>query len=400
LKKKFNIPISKPYFDKDDYKLITKPLDSGWVTQGKFVEEFEDLFCKITGVKYAAAVTSCTTALHLGVIAKDIQPGDEVIVPGFTWISTPNVVEYEKGKPVFCDIELETFNLDVNDAQRRITKKTKGIMPVHLFGLCADMNSVNKIASDNNLWIIEDAACAFYGFYQNKHAGNFGNLSCFSFHPRKSVTTGEGGIVSTNSKKEFEKIKALRNIGASVTDLQRHNKKRSFLLAKYELLGYNYRMTDIQAALGISQLRKTGKVMSSRIKAAGFYDELLKNETWLQLPFRNKNYKHGYQSYVCLFNPANLTPIELMRNNRWEKIHEQRNKIMLSLEEIGISTRQGTHSACHQEYYIKKYKIKPEDFPNSFLADKLSISLPIFAGITKKEIESVVENLISQFKKS
>jgi perosamine synthetase len=399
LKKKYNIPISKPYFDKEDYKNLVKPLESGWVVQGKYVEEFERLFSELTGIKYSAAVTSCTTALHLAVIVKNLKQGEEVIVPGFTWISTPNTVEYVRGTPVFCDIDLDTFNIDINDAGRRITGKTKGIIPVHLFGLCADMDAVNKLAKENNLWVVEDAACAYNGFYKKKHAGNFGNTSCFSFHPRKSVTTGEGGIVASGSRKEIERVKELRNIGASVSDYNRNNKRKSFLLPEYKLLGYNYRMTDIQAAVGVSQLKKSASLVESRIRVAELYNEILKKETWLQLPFKNKDYKHGYQSYVCLYNPINLSSKDLMKNNRWKIFHEQRNSVMLKLEKMGISTRQGTHSACHQEYYVKKYKIKPVDYPNSFLADKLSIALPLFTGITKKEIEIVTESLIKEFKK-
>lgn len=182
------IPITKPCFGPEEFRVIQLPLESGWVVQGMYVREFEKKFSAFTEAPFAIATTSCTTALHIAVAALNLKPGDEVIVPAFTWVSTPNVVEYMGGKPVFCDIDLKTFNIKIEEIESLITPQTVGIIPVHLFGLCADMEPILRIAKKHNLWVVEDAACAFGAWYQGKHAGTLGDIGCFSFHPRKSIT--------------------------------------------------------------------------------------------------------------------------------------------------------------------------------------------------------------------
>ena len=215
------IPITKPFFGHEEKQAVQLPLESGWVVQGTFVRKFEEKFSIFTGAHFSIATTSCTTALHVAVTALGLKPGDEVIVPAFTWVSTPNVVEYMGAKPIFCDIDLHTFNIDIDQIETLITSKTVGIIPVHLFGLCADMDPILNMAKKHHLWVIEDAACAFGAWYHGQHAGTFGEIGCFSFHPRKSITTGEGGMITT-AKAEIDRLsRMLRDHGASQTDFDR-----------------------------------------------------------------------------------------------------------------------------------------------------------------------------------
>lgn len=239
------------------------------------MKEFEDKFSVYTKARFSTATTSCTTALHIAVAALGLKSGDEVIVSDFTWIATANVVEYMGAKPVFCDIDLKTFNIDVDKIEECVTKRTVGIIPVHLFGLCADMNLIREIGHKHKLWIVEDAACGFGAWYQGKHAGTFGEAGCFSFHPRKAITTGEGGMLTTGDEKMSLFAKNLRDHGASQSNLSRHHGKAAFLLAEYRVLGYNYRMTDIQGALGCAQMDRADWIIQERSRRAKKYDENL-----------------------------------------------------------------------------------------------------------------------------
>jgi perosamine synthetase len=194
------IPITKPFFGEEERKAILEPLESGWIVQGPKVAQFENLFAEFTGVPYAIATTSCTTALHLSLIAMGIGPGDEVILPSFTFVATANAIEYTGATPVFCDIDLNTFNIDVKEVPKKVTEKTKAIIPVHLFGLSADMKPILKIAEQHGLRVIEDAACGLGSYYDGRHVGTFGDSGCFSFHPRKAITTGEGGMITAEDR--------------------------------------------------------------------------------------------------------------------------------------------------------------------------------------------------------
>ena len=385
------IPITKAVFDESDMKIIQEPLKSGWVVQGKYVKQFEDLFSEMSGSKHSVAVSSCTTGLHIAMAALDLKPGDEVIVPAFTWIATANCVEYFGAKPVFVDVDLRTFNIDINKIEEKITAKTRGIIPVHLFGLVADMDPIMSIAKKHKLFVVEDAACGFDSWYKSKHCGTFGDFGTFSFHPRKAITTGEGGMITTMDDKSDALCRTLRDHGASRSDFQRHNQKYSFLLSEYNHLGYNFRMTDIQGALGVTQMQKHERIMQGRRAGAARYDELLKGLGWLQLPFNHNDYKHGYQSYVCLYMPEKPT----LAN--WEKMHNERNQIMANLETKGIITRQGTHAAALLGYYANKYKITKEQFPNAFLSEMLTITLPLFMDISEEESKTVVNELRNEF---
>ena len=216
-----NIPISLPVTGEEEWQALKEPLTTGWLTSGPKVRAFEQAFAERHQVKHAIAVTSATTALHLALVALDIKPGDEVIVPAFTWVSTANVVLYQGAEVVFCDIDPKTFNLDPHQLKEKITPKTKAIMVVHLFGLCAQMDEIKAVAGD--IPLIEDGACAAGSAYKNVPAGGLGLMGCFSFHPRKSITTGEGGMITTNDDELGERLQVLRNHGASISEEQRHH---------------------------------------------------------------------------------------------------------------------------------------------------------------------------------
>ena len=381
------IPITKTYFGDEELRAVQLPLESGWVVQGPFVKKFEGQFSKFTGASFSVATSSCTTALHIAVAALDLKPGDEVIVPAFTWVSTANVVEYMGAKPIFCDIDLRTFNIDTEQLETLITPRTVGIVPVHLVGLCAEMDKVMNIARKHNLWVVEDAACAFGSWYNERHAGTFGEMGCFSFHPRKSITTGEGGMITTESENYDRLSRSLRDHGASRSDHARHNEKAAFLLAEYNHLGYNFRMTDIQGALGCAQMERARWILEARTACAQRYDRILADVEWLDTPAVPEGHRHGYQAYVCLFRP------EQPNLNNVARLHEWRNEVMMLLEGKGISTRQGTHAPVIQGYYATKYDLQPEQFPNAYIADRLTLTLPLYPQLTEREQELVSTNL-------
>jgi len=385
------IPITKTSFLESDFDAVRQVLESGWVVQGPKVKEFENIWCGFTGSKHSVAVTSCTTALHLSLIAAGVNRGDEVIVPSYTWIATANAVEYCGAKPVFCDIDLNTFNMDTVKAEKLITDKTKAIIPVHLFGLSAEMDRIMELSRKHNVKIIEDAACGFGAFYRGTHAGNFGDFGCFSFHPRKAITTGEGGIITTNNDESEILIRSLRDHGASISDLQRHTGVQPYLLPDFSYLGYNYRMTDIQAVLGVMQMKRADEILTKRTEVARRYDKGLKECPFLQIPEYDSGFRHGYQSYVCLFKP------EEINLNSYKKVSDARNKFMKYLLDKGISTRPGTHAVHIQNYYSGKYGIMPEDCPNSLFADKCTVSLPIYPSMKNEESDYVI-NTIIQYK--
>ena len=382
------IPITRPVIGPEELEAIRKPLESGWLVQGPYVKEFEEKFSRFTGAAHSIAATSCTTALHLCVAALGLKRGDEVIVPAFTWVSTANVVEYMGARPVFCDVDLATFNIDVARMESLITDRTVGIIPVHLFGLCADMDPIMAIAKRHGLWVLEDAACALGALIEGKHAGTFGDAGAFSFHPRKSITTGEGGMITTDRPDIAGSTRALRDHGASRTDLDRHQNRAGFLLSEYNDLGYNYRMTDIQGALGSVQMDRAAGIIEGRAKAAARYDALLAEIDWLEIPSVTPGFIHGYQAYVCLFRP------EEPDVGNVEQLHRRRNELMAEMEERGIATRQGTHAPVALGYYVEKYALRPADYPNAWYADRLSLTLPLFPQITDEEIERVATTLV------
>ena len=371
------IPITKPFFNEAEKKAIIEPLETGWVVQGPNVAEFERKFAEYTGVKYAKATTSCTTALHLALIACGISEGDEVIVPAFTYVASANAVEYQRAKVVFVDIDIRTFNLDVQKLEQAITDKTKVIMPVHLFGLCADMDTILGVGEEHNLAVIEDAACAVGSLYKGKHAGTFGQAGCFSFHPRKPITTGEGGMLTTDDDDMASMVEALRSHGATVSDEERH-KEGAFILPEHDIVGYNYRMTDLQGVIGVQQMDKLNWILDRRIELAHIYDKSLKDIEGIVTPFVPEGYKHTYQSYVTLVEDT--CPLS-------------RDELALRLKSKGIATRQGTHAVHALGYYKKKYSLTEQDCPVAWKADQQSIALPLYPQMTEEEQEYVLNNI-------
>ena len=376
---KRSIPISLPVTGEEEWQATREPLMNGWLTSGPKVREFEELFAKRHNVKHALAVTSATTALHLALVALEVGPGDEVIVPAFTWVSTANVVLYCGATVVFADVDPITFNMDPEDLKKRISPKTKAIIPVHLFGLCANMDAIKSIAGD--IPLVEDGACAAGAAYKGVPAGALGTIGCFSFHPRKSVTTGEGGMITTNDDHLADVMSMLRNHGASISEEQRHHGPRPYILPDFNMLGYNYRMTDLQAAVGVVQIKKLDTFIEEREKWAAWYSEQLKGISWLRTPQFGSEYKHGWQSYVTFVDES--------------KAPCSRNEIMEKLQENGISTRPGTHAVHMLNFYAQVYNLKPSDYPGAQAANNFSMAIPLHNRMVSDDYHYVVEVLKS-----
>lgn len=371
-----NIPVTRPVMGEPEIEAVADRLRSGWLVQGPKVAEFESLFADYTGSPYARATTSCTTALHLALLAAGVQPGDEVVVPAFTWVATANVVEYCGARPVFADIDLATFNIDVASLEAAITPRTVAVLPVHEFGLASDMDAVLDVARRHDLKVVEDGACATGTFYKGRHVGTFGDAGTFSFHPRKAITTGEGGMVTTADPAIARTVEVLRSHGAEMSDLERHASGNGFALPEFNRLGFNYRMTDLQGALGVAQMKRLIDVMEGRRAVAAFYDEALADLEGLVLPSEPEGYRHGYQSYVTLVRETG-----------------RRDEMALRLQDEGIATRQGTHAVHALGYYRDKYGLRPEDQPRAWTADRQTLTLPVYAGMTQQEQDYVVDHV-------
>jgi len=374
---KRNISIALPVTGDDEWHAVQEPLMAGWLTQGPKVAEFEAAFAARHKAAYALATTSCTSALHLILAALDIGPGDEVIVPAFTWVATANVVIYCGAKPVFVDVDRTTFNLDPSCLEKKLTARTKAIIAVHLFGLCSDIDAIKKVAP--GIPIIEDAACAAGARYQGRSAGILGEAAAFSFHPRKSITTGEGGMVTTNDAALAEMVNMLRNHGASVSEEQRHSGPRPYILPDFNLVGFNYRMTDLQGAVGLVQLNKLDRFIGERHQWADYYTRELASIKWLRTPVTPDGYEHGWQSFVCYID-ENRAPMA-------------RNVIMQALHDRGISTRPGTHAVHMLGLYQQKYGLTPDDYPAARDCDRFSMAIPLHNRMSADDYAYVVAAL-------
>ncbi|HEV3223178.1 MAG TPA: DegT/DnrJ/EryC1/StrS family aminotransferase, partial [Puia sp.] len=316
------IPIAKPYLTKKEAKAAYDTILTGWITQGPRVAEFEQKFAAYTNAKYAVAVSNCTTALHLAMIVSDIVQGDEVICPSMSYIATANAIKYVGATPVFAEINPANYNLDIFDVAKKINIKTKAILLVHQIGMPADINAFKELASKHNLKLIEDAACAAGSSYKGSKIGSHSDLVCFSFHPRKVISTGDGGMITTNNEDYYERLKRLRQHGMSVNDRTRHESSKIIFEDHLEV-GYNYRLTDIQASVGIQQLEKLDWIVGKRRKIAMKYHKAFKHIPFLQLPLEKKGYYSNYQSYSIYLKDD--CPVS-------------RNDIMQKMLDAGIST--------------------------------------------------------------
>lgn len=376
--RKRTIQIALPVTGDDEWQATKEPIFSGWLTQGPKVAEFEKRFAERHEVNHALAVTSCTTGLHLALAALGVGPGDEVIVPAFTWVATANVVLYCGAKPVFVDVSRETFNMDPAQVAGKVTKRTKAIIPVHLFGLCADVDAI-RAAVPSHVKILEDAACAAGAQYKDRWAGTLGSAASFSFHPRKSITTGEGGMVTTDSPELAERMNQMRNHGATISEEQRHSGPKPYILPDFNLLGFNYRMSDLQGAVGVVQLAKLDKFIEERAGWAAWYREQLADIEWLQLPEEPESGRHGWQSFVTYVDPA-IAPIS-------------RNEIMEQLQAQGISTRPGTHAVHMLSLYREQFGLRAEDFPAARDCDTQSMAIPLHNRMSAADYQYVVDNI-------
>jgi dTDP-4-amino-4,6-dideoxygalactose transaminase len=371
--------IAAPYFDEREIELVRECLASGWVTQGPMTDKFEKAVARLHGVEHALATTSCSAALHLATLALGLGPGDEVIVPAFTWITSANCAEYVGARVVFADIDPDTYNLDPVAFEAAITPRTRAVVAVHLFGLAADMDPILAIAARHGIHVIEDAACAIGTTYKGRPIGGLGAIGCFSFHPRKVVTTGEGGMVTTNGAALAARVQSFRNHGSTgVAPAEQADARKPWTMATFNLLGYNLRLSDIQAAVGLAQMEKLKSLLAERRQAALRYGEMLKDVNGLSLPRAGDTSGHTYQSYV----------IRVMEGGR-----ERRNAIMRHLDDAKIQTRPGTHAVHNLGYYKNKYSLKPGDFPAASNAEITTITLPIFPGIKVQDQELVVSKI-------
>ena len=372
-----NIPITKPYFDGTEAESVKNIINGGWIAQGNETKKFEDQLTAYTGAHHAVVVSSGTTALHLALTAHDIGPRDEVIIPSFSFIATANAVVHTGARPVFVDINPSTYNIDPQHIENAITPETKAIMPVHQVGVPSDMDMISAIARNHKLLIIEDAACALGSQYKEKPIGNSENLCCFSFHPRKIITTGEGGAVLTNDEKMYKTLALLRNHGMSVQPQERHT-LGTILFEDYLKRGYNYKITDIQSAIGILQMDKLDEIIRNRRKLAQRYDAALKGSKIFIIPQVPHNCESNYQTYLVRIKDES----ELSRN-----------EILLCLNNKGIGAKQGIQSIHKEKAYYEEYRdIK---LPETEKATAQTVALPLFPGLTFEEQDFIIDVLQS-----
>jgi perosamine synthetase len=367
------INIAKPYLTKEEAQGAYDAIMTGWITQGPRVQEFEERFAGYVGARYAVAVSSCTAALHLAMIVAGVEPGDEVICPSLSFIATANSIRYVGAKPVFAEVDPLTYNIDPGHAEKLITDKTKAILAVHQMGMPADIDKFKKICKRYSLKLIEDAACAAGSAYKGKKIGSHSGLVCFSFHPRKVITTGDGGIITTTNQGYYKRLKLLRQHGMSISDRVRHLAKK-IIFEDYVEVGYNYRMTDIQAAVGIKQLQKLDWIVSKRRKIAERYNKAFRNIDCIRAPSEKKGYFSNYQSYPVYLKET--APIS-------------RDRLMQRLLDEGISTRRGIMTA-HREIAYKSY-CKGLRLPLSEDAADRSILLPLYVPMGEKDINTVIK---------
>ena len=367
------IPFSRPALRGDEGEAVANVIASGWVSQGPRVREFEAAFAARVGAAEAVATSNCTTALQLALYVSGVGPGDEVIVPSMSFIATANAVWQCGARPVFADVDPRTFNLDPDDAERAITSRTKAIMPVHQLGLPADMDRFFELADRHGLELVEDAACAIGASYRSRPIGSLGPLACFSLHPRKVITTGEGGMITLDDPDLASRLRQLRQHAMDVSDVARHQ-ARDVVIESYPERGWNFRMTDMQAALGLCQLQLLDEILAERRRLAELYTAAMEQIPFLEPPYDPEYAERTWQSYaVTLTEDAPVGRNELMR------------RLLLD----GVPTRRGV-MAIHRE---AAYAGDPVDLPNTDSASDRSLMLPLFAGLSEEQQRHVIDCL-------
>src|SRR5450755_4437523 len=367
------IPFARPYLTGDEGEAVAKVIASGWLSQGPQVAPFEAAFAKRVGAAEAVATTSCTTALQLALHVSGVGPGDEVIVPSLSFIATANAVRHCGARPVFADIDPLTYNLDPASAALAITARTRAIMPVHQVGLPADMDPFLELAARHGLAIVEDAACAIGASYKGRPVGSLGPLTCFSLHPRKVITTGEGGMIAVQDPAVAERLRRLRQHGMSVSDLARHSTDK-LVIETYPETGFNYRMTDMQAALGLCQLKVLDQVLDRRRRLAERYTAALERIPHLEAPYDPPYATRTWQSYCVRVGPR--APVG-------------RTQLMQRLLADGIPTRRGV-MAIHKE---NAYVGEAAGLPHTEAAATEVLMLPLFPDLSFEEQDFVINRL-------
>jgi perosamine synthetase len=373
------IPITRPHLTGEEGAAVADAIASGWVSQGPRVREFEEAFAERMGATAAVATTSCTTALALALHVSGVGPGDEVIVPSLSFIATANAVWHCGARPVFADIDPLTYNLDAAAAERAITPQTKVIMPVHQVGLPADMDAFSALAQRYDLTIVEDAACAIGATYKERPIGSLPSLACFSLHPRKVITTGEGGMITVQDPAVAERLRRLRAHGMDMSDLARHT-ATDVVVESYPERGFNARMTDMQAALGLCQMHALDWILERRRALAERYTDALQGVPYFQTPYEPPYATRTWQSYCLRIGPG--APIG-------------RTELMRRLLRDGIATRRGV-MAIHQETaYADPSRIGPRpSLEHTEAATRETLMLPLFPDLTDEQQDRVINGLL------
>ena len=370
---KIKFPAYDPWISKQDEKIISKTLKQSMLTLGPQLEKFEADFCKYSKAKYAIAVSNCTAALHLSLKALGIKDNDEVIIPDLTFVADANAVLACNAKPIAADINKENFFLSISNVKKNITKRTKAIIPVHIYGQVCNIEEVLDLAKDNNLKVIEDCAHAVGTFHKSKHVGTIGNTGCFSFYPTKNITTAEGGMVTTNSKEIAEKIRQLRSHGMTKSLKSRYSSEYPWIFDIVEP-GYNYRLDEIRAALGITQLKRIKKINQLRKKASLYYYKNLKNIPGVILPDMVTDRSHSYHLYTIRVTKS----FKLSRNQLYKKLKE--NGIRTTVYWMPI----------HEYAAYRKFAKKSNVVNTTKIYDEI-LALPLFPNISKKHQDEVIK---------
>ncbi len=370
---KIKFPAYEPWISKEDEKIISKTLKQSMLTLGPQLEKFESDFCKYSKAKYAIAVSNCTAALHLSLMALGIKENDEVIIPDLTFVADANAVLACNAKPVVADINKENFFLSISNVKKNITKKTKAIIPVHIYGQVCNIDEILDLAKDNNLKVVEDCAHAVGTFHKSKHVGTLGSTGCFSFYPTKNITTAEGGMVTTNSKEIAEKVRQLRSHGMTKSLKSRYSSEYPWVFDIVEP-GYNYRLDEIRAALGVTQLKRIKKINELRKKASLYYHKNLQNIPGIILPDMVNDKSHSYHLYTIRVTK----PYKLSRNQIYKK-----------LKDNGIRTT--VYWMPIHEYAAYRKFAKKSSIVNTVNTYDEILALPLFPNISKKHQDAVIK---------